>query len=253
MKQVLILHFPLSKFLNFDFFRFFIIGLILLNFEVLRVTSIKINCDYAAINFIISECTVRNLEVKNPYETVRSISGTLSSVINYDNITTFKVVESPQLEYLPSGIEKFFPNVEEIEIFETGLKELSQKDLKSFPKLKTLIVRENQLESLDKNVFQFNDIVEEIDLSGNKLSHLPANSLRILKNLKKLDLSGNVCINATATTPRELRKLKSKLSDQCLRSPPVDKWSFMFTLLLALLLAALFVCLLIFCVKYIVS
>lgn len=196
---------------------------------------------------------MRNLEVTDPNENVTSISGTLSSVINYDNITTFKVDSSPQLEYLPSGIEKFFPNLQEIVINETGLKVLSQNNLKRFPKLKTLVVRENQLEQLDTNVFEFNDGIEEIDLSGNKLNNLPANSFRVLKNLKKLDLTNNVCVNDTAQNPRELRKLKTKLSDSCVRTHPINAWSFTFNLLLVVLLSVLFVFLLIFCIKNIVN
>ena len=233
----------------FNIFSFFIIKLFLFNLAVLLVSSVKLNCDYAAVNYIIRECTVRNLKVKHPNVTVTSISGTLSSVIDYNNITTFKVDSSPHLEFFPIGIEKFFPNIEEIEITDTGLKVLTQNDLKRFPKLKTLVAKENQLEHLDTNLFEFNDIIEEIDLSGNKLKHLPANSLRYLKNLKKLDLTDNICVNATAEGPRELRKLKSKLSDNCLRSHPVSAWSFMFNLLLVLLVSVLFVLLLIFCIK----
>lgn len=238
--------------MEFLFFRF-LIKIFLIILAVLSVSSIKISCDYAAVNYIISECTVRRLEVKEPNETVTSISGTLSSVIDYENITTFKVESSPRLEYLPAGIEKFFPNLRKIEVSETGLKVLTQDNLKSFPKLKSLVVRENQLEYLDTNVFEFNDVIEEIDLSGNKLNHLPANSLRVLKNLRKLDLANNVCINETAHNVKELRNLKTKLSEKCVKSVPINSWSFVFNLLLVLFLAVLFVFLLIFCMKNIVK
>lgn len=224
-----------------------------MNLAVLLVTSFKLNCYYAAINYVISECNVRELEVKHPNETVTGISGTLSSVVNYDNITTFKVDSSPQFEYLPLGIEKFFPNIDKIEITGTGLKILTQDNLKRFPKLKTLVASYNELEYLDTNVFEFNDVIEEIDLSGNKLKHLPSNSFRVLRNLKKLDLMDNVCVNDTAKTPRELRKLKSILSDNCLRLQPINSWSFTLNLLIALLLSVLFLCLLIFCIKSIVK
>lgn len=224
----------------------------ILSFATTALT-LRINCDYVEHQSVISECVTYDLEVKYPNETVTSVSGNLPGVIDYERIKTFRVKFSPLLEFLPSGIEKFFPNIEKIRISHSGLTNLTQNNLKNFSNLRILILNNNKLEHLDSDVFEFNNKIEEIDLSENQLKDLRVESLKVLKNLKKLDLSNNACINQTAENQLELKRLKIKLSENCSPSSQTSYFDFLVNIVFFILLAVLFVFLLIFVINCVVD
>lgn len=215
----------------------------------LSTLALKIECNYVVKENVITECLVFGLEVKYSNETVTSISGDLPGELKYDEIKAFRVTASPTLRFLPSGINTFFPNLEEFEVSQSGLKNLSQKDLKNFSKLKILILNNNQLENLESDVFKLNDKIEEIDLSGNKLIDVRVVSLKVLKNLKKLDLSNNLCVNETSTNQQELKELKIKLRDKCSPSSRTSYIDFLLTFGFFCLIAASFAFLLYFAIN----
>lgn len=230
--------------------RFIIVRLFLLTLSSLTTSAIRINCNYLTKqNSVVSECVIFDLEVKFPNETVSSISGNLPGVLNYEKVKTFRVKDSPRFEFIPTGIEKFFPNVERIEISRSGLKNLTQNNLKNFSNLKFLNLTSNQLDHLDSDVFEFNDKIEEIDLSENNLKSIRVASLKVLTNLKKLDLSNNLCINETAENEVELKRLKIKLIESCSQSSSTMSFDFFFYVVFFCLLAVLFAFLLIFLIK----
>lgn len=234
--------------------RFFSVRIFLLILSFASTTlTLRINCDYVAKQSVISECVAYDLEVKHSNETVTSISGNLPGVIDYETIKTFRVKFSPLLEFIPSGIEKFFPNIEEIIISQSGLTNLTQDNLKNFSNLRSLILNNNKLEHLDSDVFEFNDKIEEIDLGENRIKVLRVESLKVLKNLKKIDLSNNQCINQTAENQLELKRLKIKLSENCSPSSPTSYFDFFVNIVFFVLLAVLFVFLLIFVINCVVD
>lgn len=218
------------------------------------ISALRVNCEYVAVKNLISTCKTSDLEVNNPNETVTSMSGTLPGVLDYANITSFEIESSPALEFLPRDIQKFFPNLEKIIIFETGLKSITSDNLRNFTKLKSLVLRNNKLSEIDSEIFKFNRKIEEIDLSGNELKHLGQNFLKPLESLKKFDISNNICANETANNPAEIRKLKVRLNENC-RHPQNDASAFKSSAsFVALCLMAILLCvLLIKCLRCIVN
>lgn len=235
---------------NLNFFRNIFIATFALHLSTFLTESLKIECSYRLIDYKLAECDTNSLEVKNRNESVTGISGLLSGVVDYGNIKIFKVEASPLLEYFPPGIEKFFPNLEKLVIKQTGLKELTQDDLKNFPKLKSLDVRDNQLEKLNASTFQLNEKIEELNLSGNKLTNLGSDFLKHLKNVTKIDMSGNSCINQTANDEIEMKRLRIKLAENCSGQAGMFGFS---TFLLMCLFAVLFGVLLVSCIKHVVD
>lgn len=218
------------------------------------ISSLRIDCEYFAIKKLVSICKVSDLAVSSTNETVTGVSGTLPGIVDYANITSLDIDSSPELEFLPSGIEKFFPNLEKIAIVETGLRAITSDDLKEFPKLKSLILRNNKLSEIDSNLFEFNQHVEHIDLSGNELKFIGTNVLKPLANLKKINISNNQCANETASDPSEIKKLKVRLNENC-RHPQHEisafksSASFVALCLLAILLSVL----LVRCIKFVIN
>lgn len=218
------------------------------------VHSISIACDYIFIDHKTSECATNNLVVKNESEIVKSISGNFFGIVDYKQIKTFRIDSSPELEYLPSGIEKFFSALERIIITETGLKVLRSGDLRNLTKLKQVVIARNILTEIEENSFEFNADIESIDFSENKISSIPRNILKPLRHLKSIDLSENVCINETANDPIEINTLKQRINNFCSHDDvSTGQLTFAFSFLVLILLAILFLVLLVNCFKYIIN
>lgn len=213
--------------------------------------TIRINCDYRSVGSFINECRLSALKVTNRSDTVTSVSGTLPAMLDYKAIKTLRISSSPNLAFLPSGLERFFANIETLEVNGTGLTGLNAADLEKFPDLTKLVLKENQIKVLDSKTFEFNHKIEEIDFSGNKLAHFSGDFFKFLPNLRKLDLSNNVCINESADTPLEILKLKFMLIENCGSEISIVKSSFSFLGLC--LVAALFVVALVAFVKFIIK
>lgn len=213
--------------------------------------SIRIDCNYKLVNFVLSECETSGLEVKNVNDTVTSISGTLGAIVSYKKIRTLKIDASPSLEYFPQGIEKFFPNLETLIITQSGLKQINAEDIKVFPNLTTLDLSGNQLEEINAKVFEFNDKIEAVNLSNNKLTNVGFDFLKFLKNLKTINLTNNACINETAVEPSDLKKIKVNLTENCLRRS--SNYGLYFSFFLIILVAGFFLVMLISCIKWIVN
>lgn len=174
------------------------------------------------------------------------------SVVDYAKIISLRIEQSPHLEYLPSGLEKFFPNLEKLVIAETGLKILEKEDLEVFPALKTLLVNDNRLQRLDSDVFQSNSDLENLNLSGNKLEYLGPDALKSLTKLNHLDIANNLCINQTAQGELEMKRLRVSLRENCSPSKSIGNVVF-FGFIGIVFLAILFMLLLVYCIKLIVK
>lgn len=180
-----------------------------------------------------------------------SVSGTLPAILNYKAIKILVINSSPNLSFLPNGLERFFADIETFEVSETGLTALTAADLEKFPDLTKLVFKENQIKVLDMKTFEFNQKIEEIDLSGNKLSQFSGDFLKFLPNLKKIDLSNNVCINETAENPLEILELRFKLSENCGGEISLVKSSFSF--FGVCLVAAMFLVALVAFIKFVIK
>lgn len=127
-------------------------------------------------------------------------------------------VRTTQLEKLPSGIDKFFPNLEGLGWIDGNLTSITSDDL-SFPQLKFLFLFRNQIVSLDSKLFQHTPRLSSIDFWDNQIAHVGLDLLANLNELDAVSFSDNVCIDSFAYTPQQIQELKQKLVDQC---PPLE-------------------------------
>lgn len=96
--------------------------------------------------------------------------------------------------YFSSGYDKYFTNIEVIQVYGSKLKVITQKDLKPFTKLKHIDLCKNDLEELEKDLFKFNSLLEVIKISDNKLKFIDVTAFEGLFQLHTLELNGNHCI-----------------------------------------------------------
>lgn len=119
------------------------------------------------------------------------------------------------LAYFPQSLEKFFPNLEEIYIWNSSLREIKQENLKPFTSLKILHLKDNQIEELDSNLFEFNTGLHNIHLGNNKIRLVGKGIFGPLQYLPFVHLENNTCINEEAISRVQLHDLIETLEKQC--------------------------------------
>lgn len=178
----------------------------------------------------IDECIVFNVKVKNPHEPIESVTIEKNDYIDPDEMTTvatpeenakdkilsFYIRRSPSCLYVPSGIAENFKNIKILVIAYTGLKVITQADLKPLQKIQNLYIDNNKLTSLDDDLFVFNPTIEYINLSYNQIKSMGPMTFEPLSGLKELGLSRNVCIDEAAKGIENVDALKLKLKTKCL-------------------------------------
>lgn len=177
---------------------------------------VEIECDVQK-NFwtrfgSLNECLVRNVSSATPHEPISSIT---NKFLNLEEIKSFYIYQSPRCFYIPFGIEKYFPHIETLFITHSGLKTVTNEDLKPFRHLKGLYMHNNQIESLGKDFFIYNTEIEEVNLSDNKLRNLAFDVLEPLISLEKIEIFRNTCIDSGAATADDIQVLKNTLHEQC--------------------------------------
>lgn len=155
---------------------------------------------------------MRNISSVTPHE---PLSAVVNQFLNLEDVKSFYIYESPKCFYIPFGIEKHFQNLETLFITHSGLKSVTNEDLKPFPNLKGLYMHNNQIESLGKDFFMYNLDLQEINLSDNKLKNVAFGVFEPLMCLEKIEMFRNPCIDMEAITEVDIEILTSKIQEKC--------------------------------------
>lgn len=112
------------------------------------------------------------------------------------NINAVRLSINNQIcQYVPVDTDKFFPNLETLRIWSSGLTRIIQADLKGFKELRELLVPLNEIESLDSDLFLQNKKIARIDFSRNKLKNVGLAFFTSLKGLTYANFINNNCID----------------------------------------------------------
>jgi len=102
------------------------------------------------------------------------------------------------VHYFPTGLEKFYNNLNGIYITHSQLKEIHQNDLKFYTKLEFLDLFDNDIEIIEDDLFKFNPNLEAISLHSNKVFHVGPNVFNGLIKLHSLSFVVNRCADMFA-------------------------------------------------------
>lgn len=170
-------------------------------------------------------CTVQNLVVTKP-EIVTSINGQPASYYANQNVAVI-YINSQTMNFLPSGIGKFFPNIFGMEISSSKLKYLEKIDMEQFRKLQDFHLSSNEIDSLHGDTFDNNPDIKCLHISSNQVKFIGANLLHPLTQLTTVSIteacatggSGRSAIIAQIKNcPQPTTKLnrgKSMSNDEC--------------------------------------
>lgn len=168
------------------------------------VLSTNLECKYTKIYFHITGSTyscqiINKLNIVTPESAfIESVTGTHLAGKSNDDVLALYVDVSKNIEYLPQGFERIFPNIKVIWIQNNNIKELKQSDLRPFPKLEYLKLVANRINVLEDGVFDFNQQLKGLCFERNKMYHIGQKVFDSLPKLTHLSLLINKCIDMEA-------------------------------------------------------
>lgn len=155
-------------------------------------------------------CKVKNLNV-----TTRQVITKVLPDKNDKDVVNALLILDQNCELFPSGIAKYFKNLEGIAVQKSNLQKITKSDLKSFFNLRSISLFGNKLKVIENELFRYNPKLELVSLFNNQIRHIFPSAFEILVHLKILYLNSNPCINIDALEPTKLDQLKCDLITKC--------------------------------------
>lgn len=125
----------------------------------------------------------------------------------------FGDLQARSMDFMPFGLENFFPHLQFIKITHCGLTRITQSDLKPFEKLQKLELDGNLIETIDSDTFKFNLQLTVLNLASNEINRIDSDALSSLK-LDYVDVTGNLCVRRQYANINEtLRNVNEKCSN----------------------------------------
>lgn len=158
----------------------------------------------------LKTCVASSVNVTTSNEAITSINGGTE--------THFYVlgfwVEDQQVSFIPSGIEKFLPNLKGILVRKSKLQAISQSDLKPFPSLQVLILDHNDITVLHDNLFEYNQQLKVVSFKFNsKLRSVGRNVLPNQLTSATFDDAG--CLDHTGFYAKDFEVLNRQIEQNC--------------------------------------
>lgn len=179
--------------------------LVLLLFVVLlkNTLGVYLNCTYQEVVYHPTSQKFWTCELKNvKYDTglvsftqqpknITSFDGQRYFVVTIeDTVKRLKFVSS-SLNTIPNAIFQKFPNVEILEVFSCGLRDMNGLSLNNAENLKILMAYDNKLMTLKDYALVHVKNLENLDLSRNQIEIIHYHAFSGLENLRELSLSKN--------------------------------------------------------------
>lgn len=154
-------------------------------------------------------CNVKTLNVTMPLQLITKVLPEAT-----DRVVNALLILEQNCEFFPSGIIKYFTNLEGIAVQKSNLKKITKGDLKGFWKLRSISLFGNKLKVIENELFRYNPKLELVSLFNNQLQFIFPSAFDLV-HLKILYLNSNPCINQDAIEPKKLSQLKCELVLKC--------------------------------------
>ncbi|CRL07171.1 CLUMA_CG020159, isoform A [Clunio marinus] len=164
------------------------------------IYSFTLNCNFQFLKDLTNPskylyaCEAINVTIRSP--TTIDFVTNLHHPGQRDKDVRIFIIKHNLCHNLPLKIEKFFPNLSEIEVSSSELKMLHRDNFASLTKLTMGIFSENDLEHLPGDLFIYNSLLTHIDFSQNRIVSVGHNFFNSLYNLKYLLFEENICFNS---------------------------------------------------------
>ena len=162
--------------------------ILLLSFvTLLKAIELKCQFSYEKDGY---NCKAMDLKVRDENVEITSISRNQNDV-NESLVDVFYVLENMEIEYLPKGIQHYFPKLKIYEVVSSSLKNIRKQDFLNLNTLKALRLSHNKIEFLPDDVFTTLWNLESLDLKNNQIKEINDETFMNLTNLKVIKLNYN--------------------------------------------------------------
>lgn len=155
-----------------------------------------------------------------------------TSIVVYDN----------SINFIPTGLENFFPNLTLVAIVKSNLKEIRRHDLQSFPNLRALWLPYNDIEVIEWHLFDLTPHLRQLILTENRLRHINLDAFALVTQLEHLDLLANPCINMLASSSDEVTELLRNVKETCTLECDCEKYFLISIVAVAIVCVMLALC-----------
>ncbi|XP_037047385.1 uncharacterized protein LOC119082112 isoform X1 [Bradysia coprophila] len=188
--------------------------LIIAVFLVIKCHGIALDCVFRSYSFALIGsryvCVARVLFDAN--ENVTTVYGLHETGKGHEDVHGI-VMTSQNLEFVPTNIESFFPNVIAISLWDNHITSIQNRHLAPFPNFEYLWLEGNNLTSVDGGLFSGLNSMRFINFNSNRIRHVGHDLDLPLGG--EVRFTGNSCISQTAATPDAVATLKLNLLRNC--------------------------------------
>lgn len=216
------------------------------------VYCLLIDCEYGLFGPINQpnyyECRARVI-FDGDTKHVTDVSQNHLNGLNNSHVNGIVFHHGQTIPVTPGSLQSFFPNLESLSVYNSGVQELKKEDLKGLNRLKHIVFRDNKLEILESDLFSElpllisinlignklqvieedffigNPLLEIIDFSINPIKHVAYHVFDHLHSLRLLYFRYSSCVNRYAENNRtEVELIISSLIETCppLGPPPAS-------------------------------
>jgi Leucine-rich repeat (LRR) protein len=180
---------------------------------VVGLGAIDFQCEPDEYGFVLvpgPACKALNLNITSR-QNITSVNGQE----NFDG-SGYKIVKivTQVANFIPSGLEKFFPNLEALQIANSKLKIVEKKDFEPFPKAKLFDFVNNEIQFIPGDLFEENLELLSIRFESNPITHIGHNLVTSLKKLERVYLEDTKCMNKNYR-PAEIPSVTGDIKARC--------------------------------------
>lgn len=179
----------------------------------LNITAVFENSDWELIGPLF-RASIIDLRVDRPNTKILGVTGAFPKGKCAGDVRGLYIANTV-CQYMPQGLDEIFPNIEGIQISSTGLKVISQQDLKPFVKLRSLWLDCNKVAVLESNVFLYNSDLVIVNLKDNNLRSIGSGIFDPVDDLQRIYLEGNKCISMDAPDRKKVKEVKIEIAEKC--------------------------------------
>lgn len=182
--------------------------------------SISINCTCGIGSYaeIVKDptysCSVIDLKTSREDEVVSDVIRQHDTNKTNFDVKLLKIIDQCLTE-LPEKLDLFFPNIDGLEVINSGLKTIKKEKFSAYKSLKYLNLMKNKIEVLPDGVFNNSPTLQYILMNGNRLKVIGSAVFNPITHLKYVDFRRNTCLCKKAETKDDFAALKKIISKKC--------------------------------------
>lgn len=158
---------------------------------ILKTDSIDLQCTFKKYSDGYN-CQAENLKVSSLDTELTDVIGEHQPGRKNWNVNVLFIPTSNCLRYLPSGISKFFANLNKLQVSEGSLKTLTPNDFAGLTSLRAINIQSNLISNIHEDTFSNLPKLEELNLNDNRIQELQLRTFESLSGLRKIFLSENL-------------------------------------------------------------